>query len=176
MASDAGITWVHDRDVAQIDKLMDRAIAPLQRSNLYQNASLDDQVKLAAMVGKVYNQNEVRAAPMIRKLEGNQYDSVADVSAAIDGFLPKRSGRNDYFELGRDDALRGAAVVNALRNANRESPLSTAWTSVLLISPDLQPPVAGSAPRWVDAAVTLKPTRWRDEHQCGAVPGWIVDA
>ncbi|WVK04138.1 hypothetical protein AB8807_00175 [Xanthomonas campestris pv. olitorii] len=28
-----------------------------------------------------------------------------------------------------------------------------------LISPDLQPPVAGSAPRWVDAAVTLKPTR-----------------
>ncbi|MCC4603528.1 XVIPCD domain-containing protein [Xanthomonas campestris] len=131
LASDAGITWVHDRDVAQIDKLMDRAIAPLQRSNLYQNASLDDQVKLAAMVGKAYNQNEVRAAPMIRKLEGNQYDSVADVSAAIDGFLPKRSGRNDYFELGRDDALRGAAVVNALRNANRESPLSTAWTSVL---------------------------------------------
>ncbi|OOW68966.1 hypothetical protein Xmar_05660 [Xanthomonas axonopodis pv. martyniicola] len=131
LASDAGITWVHDRDVAQIDKLMDRAIAPLQRSNLYQNALLDDQVKLAAMVGKVYNQNEVRAAPMIRKLERNQYDSVADVSAAIDGFLPKRSGRNDYFELGRDDALRGAAVVNALRNANRESPLSTAWTSVL---------------------------------------------
>ncbi|WP_217697596.1 hypothetical protein, partial [Xanthomonas axonopodis] len=27
-----------------------------------------------------------------------------------------------------------------------------------LISPDLQPPVAGSAPRWVDAAVTLKPS------------------
>ncbi|WP_295953765.1 XVIPCD domain-containing protein [uncultured Xanthomonas sp.] len=131
LASDAGITWVHDRDVAQIDKLMDRAIAPLQRSNLYQNASLDDQVKLAAMVGKAYNQNEVRAATMIRKLEGNQYDSVADVSAAIDGFLPKRSGQKDYFELGRDDALRGAAVVNLLRNANRESPLSTAWASVL---------------------------------------------
>ncbi|MGN5813170.1 hypothetical protein, partial [Xanthomonas citri] len=29
-------------------------------------------------------------------------------------------------------------------------------TSDFLISPDLQPPVAGSAPRWVDAAVTLK--------------------
>ncbi|MBV6872197.1 XVIPCD domain-containing protein, partial [Xanthomonas euvesicatoria] len=145
LASDAGITWVHDRDVAQIDKLMDRAIAPLQRSNLYQNASLDDQVKLAAMVGKAYNQNEVRAAPMIRKLEGNQYDSVADVSAAIDGFLPKRSGRNDYFELGRDDALRGAAVVNALRNANRESPLSTAWTSVL--ADPLVNPIALNADR-----------------------------
>ncbi|UXA58751.1 hypothetical protein M0D47_08130 [Xanthomonas prunicola] len=131
LASDAGITWVHDRDVAQIDKLMDRAIAPLQRSNLYQNASLDDQVKLAAMVGKAYNQNEVRAATMIRKLEENQYDSVADVSAAIDSFIPKRSGQKDYFELGRDDALRGAAVVNSLRNANRESPLSTAWASVL---------------------------------------------
>lgn len=131
LSSDAGITWVHDRDIAQIDKLMDRAIAPLQRSNVYQNASLDDQVKLAAMVGKVYNQNEVRAAPMIRNLEGNHYHSVADVSAAIDGLIPKRSGRNDYFELGRDDALRGADVVNALRNADGASPLATAWSNVL---------------------------------------------
>ncbi|MBO9867701.1 hypothetical protein J7433_21940, partial [Xanthomonas phaseoli pv. dieffenbachiae] len=131
LASDAGISWVHERDVAQIDKLMDRAIGPLQRSDLYQHASLDDQVKLTAMVGKAYNQNEVRTASMIRNLEGNQYHSVADVSAAIDGLSPNRSGRGDYFEMGRDDALRGAAVVNALRNANRESPLSTAWASVL---------------------------------------------
>jgi len=131
LSADAGVSWVHNRDVAQIEKLMDRAIAPLQRSDLYQNASLDDQVRLAAMVGKAYNQNEMRAAPMIRRLEGGEYHSVQDVSAAIDGFLPKRSGRTDYFETGRADALRGATVVNALRNADRESPLSTAWASVL---------------------------------------------
>lgn len=131
LSSDAGISWVHERDVAQIDKLMDRAIAPLQRSDLYQNASLDDQVKLTAMVGKAYNQNEVRAGPMIRNIENNQYHSVADVSAAIDGLSPRRSGRGDYFEMGRDDALRGADVVNALRNADRASPLATAWSNVL---------------------------------------------
>lgn len=132
LSSEAGISWVHERDVAQIGKLMERAIAPLQRSDVYRNASLDDQVKLAAMVGKAYNQNEVRAAPMIRSIEGNQYHSVADVSAAIDGLISTRSGPGDYFEMGRDKALRGADVVNALRNSNRASPLATAWGNVLV--------------------------------------------
>ncbi|MBN6103496.1 hypothetical protein JR064_15110 [Xanthomonas sp. CFBP 8703] len=131
LSSDAGISWVHEQDVAQINKIMNHAIAPLQRSELYQNASLDDQVKLAAMVGKAFNQNEALAAPMIRNIEGNQYHSVADVSVAIDGLSPGRSGPKDYLESGRDGALRGADVVNTLRNANRESPLSTAWASVL---------------------------------------------
>ncbi|MDQ7759853.1 hypothetical protein RAB70_01225 [Xanthomonas sontii] len=131
LSSDEGISWVHEQDVTQINKIMSRAIAPLERSELYQNASLDDQVKLAAMVGKAFNQNEALTAPMIRNIERNQYHSVADVSGAIDGLSPRLSGPQDYLETGRDGALRGAAVVNALRNANPESPLSTAWASVL---------------------------------------------
>ncbi|AEL08779.1 conserved hypothetical protein [Xanthomonas campestris pv. raphani 756C] len=131
LSSNEGISWVHQRDVAQIDKLMDRAIAPLQRSELYKNASLDDQVKLATMVGKAYNQNETRTGPMIRNIEANQYHSVADVSAAIDGLNPRVTGRGDYLEMGRDKALEGADVVNALRNADPASPLASAWTSVV---------------------------------------------
>lgn len=129
LASDAGISWIHGRDVAQIDRLMDQAIAPLQRSELYRNASLDDQVKLAAMVGKAYNQNEARSVTMIRNIGHNQYHSVSDVSAAVDGLSPNRT--NDYFEQGRDKALLGADVINALRNANEHSPLATAWNNVL---------------------------------------------
>ncbi|SYZ57861.1 peptidoglycan-binding protein [Xanthomonas arboricola pv. juglandis] len=147
LSSNEGISWVHQRDVAQIDKLMDRAIAPLQRSELYQNASLDDQVKLATMVGKTYNQNETRTAPMIRNIEANQYHSLADVSAAIDDLNPRATGRGDYLEAGRDKALEGADVVTALRNADSRSPLATAWTNVVanpLVDPTtLNAPQAG---------------------------------
>ncbi|SOU04734.1 hemolysin-like protein [Xanthomonas arboricola pv. fragariae] len=147
LSSNEGISWVHQRDVAQIDKLMDRAIAPLQRSELYQNASLDDQVRLATMVGKAYNQNETRTAPMIRNIEANQYHSLADVSAAIDDLNPRATGRGDYLEAGRDKALEGADVVNALRNADSRSPLATVWTNVVanpLVDPTtLNAPQAG---------------------------------
>ncbi|CAE6846113.1 XVIPCD domain-containing protein [Xanthomonas campestris pv. campestris] len=147
LSSNEGISWVHQRDVAQIDKLMDRAIAPLQRSELYQNASLDDQVRLATMVGKAYNQNETRTAPMIRNIEANQYHSLADVSAAIDDLNPRATGRGDYLEAGRDKALEGADVVNALRNADSRSPLATVWTNVAanpLVDPTtLNAPQAG---------------------------------
>ncbi|MCC4601830.1 hypothetical protein [Xanthomonas melonis] len=149
LSSNEGISWVHQRDVAQIEKLMDRAIAPLQRSELYQNASLDDQVKLATMVGKAYNQNEARTASMIRSIETNQYHSLADVSAAIDGLNPRVTGRGDYLESGRDKALEGADVVNALRNADSHSPLATAWNNVVadpLVDPTtLNSPRAGQA-------------------------------
>ncbi|MBB3820645.1 hypothetical protein FHT03_000038 [Xanthomonas arboricola] len=147
LSSNEGISWVHQRDVAQIDKLMDRAIAPLQRSDVYQNASLDDQVRLATMVGKAYNQNETRTAPMIRNIEANQYHSLADVSAAIDDLNPRATGRGDYLEAGRDKALEGADVVNALRNADSRSPLAAAWTNVVanpLVDPTtLNAPQAG---------------------------------
>ncbi|MBB3858391.1 hypothetical protein FHY29_003841 [Xanthomonas arboricola] len=147
LSSNEGISWVHQRDVAQIDKLMDRAIAPLQRSELYQNASLDDQVRLATMVGKAYNQNETRTAPMIRNIEANQYHSLADVSAAIDDLNPRATGRGDYLEAGRDKALEGADVVNALRNSDSRSPLATVWTNVVanpLVDPTtLNAPQAG---------------------------------
>ncbi|WP_156087883.1 XVIPCD domain-containing protein [Lysobacter sp. Root667] len=127
LASDAGVTWVHDRDVAQVDKLMDRAIAPLQRSQVYRDASGDDQVKLVAMVAKVYNQNEAKARPILAALERGQYHSVNDVSDAIGNLSPAAT---DYFQTGRDKALHGADVVNALRNSHPDSPLHPVWEHV----------------------------------------------
>lgn len=124
LAADAGITWVHDRDVAQIDKLMREAIPSLTQSQLYRNAGSDEQVRLVAMVGKLHNQNERLAAPVLRNLAGNRYTSEAALSGAIDAVSSRHP---DYFETGRDAALRGAAVVNALRNSDTRSPLHAVW-------------------------------------------------
>ncbi|HZF98078.1 MAG TPA: hypothetical protein VEY92_07515, partial [Pseudoxanthomonas sp.] len=119
LASDAGITWVHDWDVEQVGKLMREVVPALRQSDVYRNASLDDQVRLAAMVTKAYNQNENLAGPLLERLRNNRYESLSDVNSAIDG-LSRPTG--DYFESGRDRALQGADVVNALRNANPASP------------------------------------------------------
>lgn len=127
MATDAGITWVHERDVAQIDKLTREAVPSLTQSRLYQNATTDEQVRLVAMVGKLYNQNERLATPVLRNLADNRYADPAALSEAISGVSRPRG---DYFETGRDSALRGAAVVNALRNADSRSPLHSAWERV----------------------------------------------
>jgi hypothetical protein len=124
LATDAGVTWVHDRDVAQIDKLMREAMPSLTKSRLYQNADADGQVRLIAMVGKLHNQNEHLAAPVLQNLAHNRYANEAELSDAISG-VSRPQG--DYFETGRDAALRGAAVVNALRNADYLSPLHAVW-------------------------------------------------
>ena len=130
LASDAGVTWVHDRDVAQVDKLMDRAIAPLQRSDLYRNATADDQVRLAAMVAKTYNQNETLGGQLVDDIGRNRHRNVAAVNTAIGALDPSRSGPADYLEDGRNHALSGANVVVALRNAHPNSPLHPVWDHV----------------------------------------------
>ena len=127
LASEEGITWVHDRDVEQVNKLMREAIPNLQQSDVYREASLDDQVRLAVVVSKAYNQNERLGARILTGLRDNTYENLSDVSNAVDG-LSARSG--DYFESGRDHALRGASVVNALRNAAQDSPMRSIWTLV----------------------------------------------
>lgn len=127
LASDEGVTWVHERDVAQVNKLMREAIPVLQQSEVYQNASLDDQVRLATIVSKAYNQNETAGARLLTGLRDDRYQNFSDVSTAIDSLFP-RAG--DYLESGRDRALLGANVVNALRNADPGSPLRVSWDLV----------------------------------------------
>jgi len=124
LASDEGVGWVHDRDVAQANKLMREAMPSLLQSQIYQNSSLDEQVRLVTVVSKAYNQNETAGARLLTGLRHNSYDSFQDVNNAIDGLS---SSTGDYFEKGRDRALLGAAVVNGLRNAHADSPLREMW-------------------------------------------------
>lgn len=128
LASNEGISWVHGRDVAQVNHLMTNAITPLTGSQLYQNASLDDQVRLAAVVGKVYNQNEVTGGRIVNRIAANEFASLDDVNVAVDGIM---KAKGDFYETGRKDALAGADVVNALRNASTDNPMRQAWNAVL---------------------------------------------
>ncbi len=127
LASDDGISWVHERDVAQVNKLMRDAIPVLQQSQVYQRSSLDEQVRLAVVVSKAFNQNEVASAQLLTGLRNDSYQNFNDLSSAVDAMSLRA---DDYFETGRDHALLGANVVNALRNADPGSPLRASWDLV----------------------------------------------
>ncbi|RDZ28826.1 XVIPCD domain-containing protein [Lysobacter silvisoli] len=129
LRSDAGVTYIHDRDAAQVDELMTGTLAQVRQTALYRNSTPDDQIRLAAMVAKVENQSGDRWAPgLLRDMNNGTHDSVADVNQAI-GRMLRANG--DYMETGRDATLAGAEVVIALRNADQRSPLHAAWQSVL---------------------------------------------
>lgn len=138
LVSEAGITFVHERDVAQIDTLMrpGGGMDQLRSTTLYQNSSMDDQAKLATMVLKLENQGGQGYYPrIINGISNGTINSHEDAKAIVDGFLPNRSGPNrngpDYIESGMDHALEGTDVLNALRHADQRSPLYQSWQSVL---------------------------------------------
>lgn len=138
LASDAGITYVHDRDVAQVNFLMrpGGAADQLRGTTLYQNATLDDQAKLATVILKLENQGGNRYYPrIINEINGGTINSAEDARATVNEFLANRGGRSrnepDYVETGVGHALEATEVFNGLRNANPLSPLRRPWQDVL---------------------------------------------
>lgn len=136
LRSDDGIRYVHDNDATQANKLMRDVYTPLRETDLYRNATPDDQVRMAAIVGKAYNQSEVWGGRILDRIESGQYRSVADVSNGVGGLL---RGDQDYMQTGRDAAVQGAEVVNALRNTHAQSPLNATWNNVLAGNPLVDP-------------------------------------
>lgn len=134
LASDAGITYVHNRDAAQVDVLMrpGSGVNQLRETALYQNASLDDQAKLATVVLKLENQGGDRYYPrVISGINNGTINSVEDAQATVNGFLSNRNGRPDYVETGVSHALDATDVFNALRNSDPRSPVHQPWQNVL---------------------------------------------
>lgn len=130
LRSDDGISFVHNRDVAQVDTLMTGVMARVQQTALYRDSAPDDQVRLATIVAKVQNQSGDRWTPaLLRNMDNGTHASVADVSRAVDRLLPRAA--DDYMETGRDHALAGAEVLIALRNADQRSPLHQTWRDVM---------------------------------------------
>lgn len=134
LESGDGVTFVHNRDVAQVDILMraDGAIDQLKSTALYQNSTQHDQAKLATILMKLENQGGRGYYPrIINGINDGTLSSFEDVKTKVDGFMPNRNDRPDYLESGADHALKGAEVFVKLRNANQDSPLNEAWNSVL---------------------------------------------
>ena len=124
LASDGGITFVHNRDVAQVNKLMTQVVTPLRASELYKHASADDQAKLIAISAKAYNQSERWGQRIVDHIGDGTYRSVADVSGAVDK-MP------DYMQTGRDHALRGASLFNTMQHSTANNAMHAPWQNVL---------------------------------------------
>lgn len=141
LASDAGRTFVHGLDTEHVNGVTatdevvgnrDSALERLQRTDLYRTSTGDDQAELAGMMMKLQNQAGRNRWPgLLDQIEAGTLTSPDEVKTAIDGFLPnQRNGNADYLESGADNTLRGIEVLNALRGANADSPLSQAWANV----------------------------------------------
>lgn len=123
--SDAGRTYIHGRDLRQIEKLETAVFTKIADDSVYKNASVDDQARIATVTAKLYNQSEVYGGSLIKKMQDGDFTSFAEVKT--NGF----TGKPDYVISGRDHALAGAEVFIALRNASVDNPLRQAWQGVL---------------------------------------------
>lgn len=149
--SDAGRTYIHERDLRQIEKLETAVFAKITDDSVYKNALVDDQARIATVTAKLYNQNEVYGGSLIKKMQDRDFSSFDEVKT--NGF----TGKPDYVISGRDHALAGAEVFIALRNANVDNPLRHAWQGVL------QDPLA-------NPTQLRSPDAMRCEAPAGAMP------
>lgn len=142
LATPHGGTFVHERDVAQVDRLVASVGPRLQTNTLYAAASADDQARLAAIVLKIENQTG-SARRLLQGMDDGSYGSVADVSMAVDRMMPKKD--NDYLESGRDHTLAATEVFIQLRNAGRANPIVGAWNAVS-VDPLVNPTALANVP------------------------------
>ena len=123
LASPEGVTWVHGRDAAQVDKLVQNVVTPLQATAAYQAMSPEDRLTTAVMVGKLYNQNEGSGRQVLNAIAAGEIATVAQVDARIDGF-------GGYRQQGNDHATQGAAPIAAMRAAPEGTAFAAVWSDV----------------------------------------------
>lgn len=144
LASDDGVSFVHAHDRTQVERLMrpgdgnkdpGGALHQLQQTDLYKNASLDDQAKFATVVMKLENQAGKGQYPkIINGIKDGSLTSVDEVVSKVDAMLPNKvkDGKDipDYIETGVHHALAGTEVFNKLRAAQPGNPLHDAFNAV----------------------------------------------
>lgn len=141
LASDAGKAFVHQLDVSQANELIVNVRRPLEETRLYETATADDRANIFAIVAKAYKQRPATARDILNELRDGKITSLAEISNEIGASIKRDQHHPDrptYMETGRDAALAGAEVFNALRNASNDNPLHAAWQDVMahpLISP-----------------------------------------
>ena len=127
LSSPEGKNWVHAHDVAEIGRIKENIFTPLERTKAFKGMSDDDQVKMMAAMGKLYNQSQKFGLHALEMVESGKINSVDQLSTHVDGIL-KRKG--DYLESGKRDALYGADTVIALRDMSKDNHYAEAWESM----------------------------------------------
>lgn len=143
LATDAGKSFVHGLDVRQVNDLMKRVAEPLENNvEFYRNAEPEEQARIFAVIAKAQNQGPTFAQHMLNDMAEGKINSLADINAKIDAFP---DGPSRYMQTGRDAALAGAEVFNALQNAGKHNPLHADWQTVLA-DPLIDPAKLGADP------------------------------
>lgn len=132
LASDRGIDFIHDRDMAQVDRLLRAdtaharsALHSIGNTSVYRDASDDDRIRLAAVFLKLENQSGSGIYPrLIRRINEGELDSLAAIKATIDA-------RRDYVSTGAKHTLAGVEAYLAVRRLPPESPMTEAGLKVL---------------------------------------------
>lgn len=128
LKTDAGIRYVHQNDTVQVEKVMKNVMEPLQKSSAYQKLNPDDQIMMAVIVAKAYNQSEKWGGRILDKIEDGQITTVAQTRDAVGALL---KGDKDYMQTGRDHAMEGAKAFIALRNSDADNPLNKIYAGVV---------------------------------------------
>jgi hypothetical protein len=140
LQSDAGKTFVHERDERQVNQLTrpDGVWAKLQATPLYQSASKEDQARLATIALKVENQTGGEGAVWKHEKHKKPYQVVEGLVESINKgeikgmddvthWVDKHPG---YVRDGVAHALQGTETFLRLEGADPKSDLHRAWQSV----------------------------------------------
>lgn len=126
LGSEQGMNFVHSYDLLQVAELAQEVYRPLSVTSMYDRASIDDQIRMAAVMGKLHNQNPGLAGRILDRAENGEFRDFTALNAAVTA-----SGGRSIL-LGRDAAREGAEVMIALRNSDPANPLREAWGNVML--------------------------------------------
>lgn len=129
LSSEEGITWVHSRDIKQIDKIEKNIFTPLQETSLYKNSSYDEKLHLVVVTSKLYNQSEVWGKRVLQEVKDGKFQSVNSVDKRIDSFI-SAEGKADYIETGRKEAVLGATLVSQLNSMSKNHSFYDKWHSI----------------------------------------------
>jgi hypothetical protein len=73
LASESGINFVHRHDSEEAQELALQAYRPLAATRLYTDATIDDQIRMATVVGKLHNQNPREAGRILERAENGDF-------------------------------------------------------------------------------------------------------
>ena len=139
LKTEDGNDFVRARDVAQVNRIYEKALVPLGGTPAYVAASLDDRITLATIVAKGFNQNEGKVLTLLGKMNG-QSKGGATLKTADEVLAYSQENFKGSMLEGRDAALRGAEVYARLHRAAPDHPLYDAWSDVVsdpLMSPSV---------------------------------------
>ena len=139
LATDDGKNFVHQQDVAQVDRLTSKIGTPLRNTSMYKNASPEDQARIYVAIAKAYNQNETLGLATLHDVRDGRIDSLAAINSKIDNF-------SEYTRTGREHALQGVDQFIALRNSSATNSMHALWQAVVA-DPLVNPTKLGQDPK-----------------------------